>query len=275
MPAGSRPIRRPSGRTLAVALAVVCALVAVVLVASPAGEAAKRLVLPKASVGEAQLRAGAVTRSRLAANAVDGTKVADGSLGRADLGAGSVDGTWIADGSLGAAELAPDSVDGSKIVDGSLGGADLGSVPGSKVDVASLARVPAAVRADALGTTVIVPVRNVQAGAGGTPVVAADAAGMRLELTCTISSVKVGLTAKTGSPFSGVVTIGSTPFAAEGPASGGDLAMEPITAASSSPTSIDVRAAGPSLLVLGTLVLDHDGVDGCSLAGALWVTPLP
>ncbi|MEZ5099560.1 MAG: hypothetical protein R3C15_07110 [Thermoleophilia bacterium] len=80
MPAGSRPTRRPRGRALA----------AVVLVVSPAGEAAEKLVLPGGSVGKAQLTRGAMTRPKLAAGAVDGIKVADGSLGLADLGAADI-----------------------------------------------------------------------------------------------------------------------------------------------------------------------------------------
>lgn len=275
MPAGSRPTRRPRGRALALAVGALCALAAVVLVASPAGEAAKKLVLPKDSVGKAQLRAGAVTGPKLAADAVDGSKVADGSLGLADLGAGSVDGARVVDGSLGAAELAPGSVDGSKVVDGSLGGADLGSVPGAKVDVASLARVPSAARADALGTTVLVPVANVQAGAGGTPVVAADAAGARLDLTCTLAGASIRLQAATGAPNGGFVAIDGFRVAAETNGTTGNADIAFTTGVGTLPIPVDLRAAGPSLLAVGTLVLDHDGAEGCSLSGALWVTPLP
>jgi len=74
---------------LPIALSVT-ALIVSVLGFTPVGEAAKRLVVPRNSVGSGQLKAGAVKRSDIGANAVDSAKVANGSLLGADFKPGEL-----------------------------------------------------------------------------------------------------------------------------------------------------------------------------------------
>jgi hypothetical protein len=79
-------------------IVAVTALVVAVFGATPLGQAASRLVLPKNSVGAAQLKKSAVSGKKLATNAVNGAKLArdavtgakvkDGTLLAADFQAG-------------------------------------------------------------------------------------------------------------------------------------------------------------------------------------------
>ena len=81
-------------------IVAITALVMAVFGATPLGQAARRLVLPKNSVGAAQLKKSAVSGKKLATNAVSGAKIAkdavtgakvkDGTLLAADLGAGQL-----------------------------------------------------------------------------------------------------------------------------------------------------------------------------------------
>ncbi len=75
-------LRRPSP-----AMVVACIALAVVLGGT---SYAAVLQIPRASVGTAQLKTGAVTTKKLAANAVTGAKVRNGSLLKADFGPGQL-----------------------------------------------------------------------------------------------------------------------------------------------------------------------------------------
>ena len=75
-------LRRPSP-----AMVVACAALAVALGGT---SYATVLQVPKASVGTAQLKTGAVTTKKLASNAVTGAKVRNGSLLKADFGPGQL-----------------------------------------------------------------------------------------------------------------------------------------------------------------------------------------
>src|SRR5215217_3247297 len=66
------------------------ALVVAVLGATPVGEAARNLVIPKNSVGAPQLKKNAVTGPKLKNGAVNSAKVLDGSLLTADFKAGQI-----------------------------------------------------------------------------------------------------------------------------------------------------------------------------------------
>ena len=68
----------------------VTALVVAVLGATPLGQAASRIVLPRNSVGAAQLKKGAVGGNKIAKNAVTSLKVKDGALLAADFKAGQL-----------------------------------------------------------------------------------------------------------------------------------------------------------------------------------------
>ena len=66
------------------------ALVVAVFGTTPLGQAASRVVLPKNSVGAAQLKKSAVFGKKIAKNAVTGAKVKDGSLLAADFEPGQL-----------------------------------------------------------------------------------------------------------------------------------------------------------------------------------------
>lgn len=68
----------------------VTALVVAVFGATPLGQAASRLVLPKNSVGAVQLRKNAVGARKIAKSAVTSAKVKDGSLLAVDFRAGQL-----------------------------------------------------------------------------------------------------------------------------------------------------------------------------------------
>jgi hypothetical protein len=76
---------------------------------------------PSSSVGDKQLRAGAVTAKAIGGKAVDATKLADGAVGNTQLAGKSVDAGKLADGSVGATQLAAAGVTSSKIADGAIG----------------------------------------------------------------------------------------------------------------------------------------------------------
>jgi Collagen triple helix repeat (20 copies) len=69
---------------------VATALLVSVLFATPLGQAAGRLVLPKNSVGSVQLKKNAVSGRKIAGNAITSLKIKDGSLLAADFKAGQL-----------------------------------------------------------------------------------------------------------------------------------------------------------------------------------------
>lgn len=86
--------------------------------------------LPDRSVGEFQLRPGAVTAEKIRKNAVTAPKIkaeaikqgkiANGSITAAKMTQGSVAGSSLQDGSVTNSKLAPDSVTGDKVNEGTL-----------------------------------------------------------------------------------------------------------------------------------------------------------
>jgi hypothetical protein len=68
----------------------VTALVVALFGATPLGQAASRLVLPKNSIGAAQIKKSAVSGNKVAKNAITGAKVKNGSLMAADFKPGQL-----------------------------------------------------------------------------------------------------------------------------------------------------------------------------------------
>ena len=89
------------------------------------GGASYALTLPRDSVGPRQLRARAVTSTKLGTGAVtvralrdgavSGRKIASGSVRASDLGGGAVRTAALANGAVTAAKLAPDSVTAAQL----------------------------------------------------------------------------------------------------------------------------------------------------------------
>ena len=112
------PPRRVSLPSPAMALALCALFVAL-------GGASYALTLPPNSVGAKQLRARAVTSTKLGTGAVtaralrdgavSGRKIASGSVLASDLGGGSVRTAALANGAVTGAKLAPDSVTAAQL----------------------------------------------------------------------------------------------------------------------------------------------------------------
>ena len=107
----------------------VAALVVAVLGTTPLGQAASGLVLPKNSVGPAQLKKGAVSGKKLAAKAVTGVKIADDAV----TGAKAEDGTLLA-ADLGSGQLSagPKGLKGDRGLPGPAGDPGAKGLQGDK-----------------------------------------------------------------------------------------------------------------------------------------------
>lgn len=95
--------------------------------------------LPDRSVGQFQLRSGAVTAEKIRKNAVTSPKIKEGAIKQGKLAGGSVT----------AAKLALNSVANSSLQDGSVTNAKIApeAVTGDKVNESTLTQVPSAARA--------------------------------------------------------------------------------------------------------------------------------
>ena len=117
---------------------VVSTLALFVAVGGAGAFAAGRLA-PK-SVGEQQLRHGAVTAEKLRKNAVIATKIKALAVKQGKLANGAVNTAKIANGAVGGEQLALGAVGTDKLADD--------AVTGAKVDESSLGEVPSAAKAD-------------------------------------------------------------------------------------------------------------------------------
>lgn len=96
--------------------------------------------LPEKSVGERQLRPGAVTASKLRKNAVTAPKIKALAVKQGKIANGAVSVAKLGDGAVGSGKLASGAVVTDKIAGG--------AVTGEKVDESSLGQVPSAAKAD-------------------------------------------------------------------------------------------------------------------------------
>ena len=106
----------------------VMSVLAVFIALSGVGYAAFKL--PKHSVGSRQIKAGAVTKPKLAMGAVSGSKVLNNSIGTSDLADASVTNSKLADGAVSSAKVAPNSLTGANIDESTLSGIGAGVVTG-------------------------------------------------------------------------------------------------------------------------------------------------
>jgi hypothetical protein len=99
-------------------------------VVATSGAAYAVAAVPPNSVGTAQLKDGAVTNPKVAADAITTTKVKDGAVKTTDIAAANVTGSLLADGSVTSLKvgdgaitgpkLAQNSVSNSKVIDGAI-----------------------------------------------------------------------------------------------------------------------------------------------------------
>ncbi len=96
--------------------------------------------LPAKSVGEPQLRPGAVTADKIRKNAVTAPKIKEEAIKQGKLANGSITAAKMALGSVGSGSLAANAVTNEKIAPD--------AVTGEKVVESTLSQVPSAARAD-------------------------------------------------------------------------------------------------------------------------------
>ena len=85
----------------------------------------------------AEIVAGAITETELAADAVTADKIKDGAVGAAELAADAVTAEKIADGAVGEDAIAADAITAEKIADGAVGAAAIadGAITAEKLSV--------------------------------------------------------------------------------------------------------------------------------------------
>ncbi|MBA2643008.1 MAG: hypothetical protein H0U82_08790 [Actinobacteria bacterium] len=171
------------------------ALVVALLGSTPLGEAAGRIVLPRGSVGTAQLQAGAVTAAKVKNRSLLARDFKPGQLPRGEPGPpGTIEGV-AAGGDLAGAypspELAPGAVSGVEVSDGSLRLADTavlsGQVRVNPPQVAAHACVSlsgAVAGVKPYDRTLVLPTQNLSAGLFVTQIFNTNAAGRILFRVC-------------------------------------------------------------------------------------------
>jgi len=125
-------VKRAGGR---LSYANVMSTLAVFIALGGAGAVAATQ-LPEKSVGEPQLRPGAVTANRIRKNAVTAPKIKALAVKQGKIANGAISAAKLADGAVGAPKIANGAVGTEKIAPG--------AVTGAQVDESSLGEVPSA-----------------------------------------------------------------------------------------------------------------------------------
>ena len=185
-------------------LSVVALLVAL-LGSTPLGEAARETVLPRSSIGTAQLRDGAVTAAKVKDRSLLARDFKTGQIPRGPAGPqgprGTIEGV-VASGALAGTypspALAADAVDSAKVKNGSLGLVDTAALSGQvRIDAPPLdGHACLSLRATVPGVkpydrTIVLPTQNLPLGVSVTPVFNTNLAGRILFRLCNASAKKV------------------------------------------------------------------------------------
>jgi hypothetical protein len=183
----------------------VTALLVALLGATPLGEAAQDVVLPRASVGTAQLRDGAVTASKVKDRSLLARDFKAGQVPRGPAGPqgppGTIEGV-LASGALAGTypspALAADIVDSTKVRNGSLRLEDTAVLSGQvRIDAPPLdPHACVSLRATVPGVkpydrAIVLPTQNLPLGVSVTPVFNTNLAGRILYRLCNSSTKQV------------------------------------------------------------------------------------
>jgi hypothetical protein len=178
------------------------ALLVALLGSTPLGEAARETVLPRGSIGTAQLRDGAVTAAKVKNRSLLARDFKAGQLPRGPQGPpGTIEGV-VASGALAGTypspALAADIVDSTKVKNGSLRLEDTAVLSGQvRIDAPTLdAHACLSLRATVPGVkpydrAIVLPTQNLPLGVSVTPVFNTNLAGRILFRLCNASTKKV------------------------------------------------------------------------------------
>ena len=178
------------------------ALLVALLGSTPLGEAARETVLPRSSIGTAQLRDGAVTAAKVKDRSLLARDFKVGQIPRGPQGPpGTIEGV-LASGDLAGTypspALATDVVDSTKVKNGSLRLEDTAVASGQvRIDAPALdAHACLSLRATVPGVkpydrAIVLPTQNLPLGISVTPIFNTNLAGRILFRLCNASEKKV------------------------------------------------------------------------------------
>lgn len=181
------------------------ALLVALLGSTPLGEAALEAALPRASVGTAELRDGAVTGAKVKDRSLVARDFKAGQLPRGPAGPkgppGSIAGMTASGdltGTFPAPMLAPDSIEAAEVKDGSLGLKDTAALSGQvRIDVPAVAAHSCvSLRSTVPGVkpydrAILLPTQNLPLGVSVTPVFNTNLAGRILFRVCNATAKPV------------------------------------------------------------------------------------
>lgn len=136
------------GRTVAVAVSVVCATLAGSVHVPNASAVTASNVRCSGCVGTTDIATGGVRNADIYASAVTGSKIAASAVGASDIATAAVGGDEIATNAVGAAEIAADAVTTAEILNGTIAVEDLAFDPATQAELDAAVADPRASYSD-------------------------------------------------------------------------------------------------------------------------------